>query len=60
MGRHGRQDTHDARRHFKPGFRLQVHIKHRANAPDTAHILDAPVPRVSRIMEIRQALKAQG
>jgi 2-hydroxy-3-oxopropionate reductase len=45
---------------FQPGFRLELHIKDLANALDTAHELGAPVPLSSLVMEIMQALKADG
>jgi 2-hydroxy-3-oxopropionate reductase len=45
---------------FKPGFRIELHIKDLANALDTAHSLGVPVPLTSGIMEIMQALKVDG
>jgi 2-hydroxy-3-oxopropionate reductase len=45
---------------FKPGFRIELHIKDIANALDTAHELGVPVPLSSAVMEIMQALKADG
>lgn len=45
---------------FKPGFRIELHIKDLANALDTAHELGVPVPLSSVAMEIMQALKADG
>ena len=45
---------------FKPGFRLELHIKDLANALDTAHELGVPVPLSSVVMEIMQALKTDG
>jgi len=45
---------------FKPGFRIELHIKDLANALDTAHELGVPVPLSSGIMEIMQALKVDG
>ena len=45
---------------FKPGFRIELHIKDMANALDTAHELGVPVPLSSAVMEILQALKADG
>jgi len=45
---------------FKPGFRIELHIKDMANALDTAHELGVPVPLSSVVMEILQALKADG
>jgi len=45
---------------FKPGFRIELHIKDLANALDTAHELGVPVPLSSIVMEIMQALKVAG
>jgi len=45
---------------FKPGFRIELHIKDLQNALDTAHELSAPIPLTSAVMEIMQALKADG
>ncbi|MHC4556297.1 MAG: 2-hydroxy-3-oxopropionate reductase [Planctomycetota bacterium] len=45
---------------FKPGFRIELHIKDLANALDTAHALGVPVPLSSGVMEIMQALKVDG
>ncbi len=45
---------------FKPGFRIELHIKDLANALDTAHALGVPVPLSSAVMEIMQTLKADG
>jgi len=42
---------------FKPGFRIELHIKDLQNALDTAHGLNVPVPLTANIMEILQALK---
>ncbi len=45
---------------FKPGFRIELHIKDIANALDTAHELGVPVPLSSVVMEIMQSLKTDG
>ena len=45
---------------FKPGFRIELHIKDLANALDTAKEVGVPVPLASGVMEIMQALKADG
>jgi 2-hydroxy-3-oxopropionate reductase len=45
---------------FKPGFRIELHIKDIANALDTAHELGVPVPLSSAVMEVMQALKTDG
>ncbi|MBN2020217.1 MAG: 2-hydroxy-3-oxopropionate reductase [Sedimentisphaerales bacterium] len=42
---------------FKPGFRIELHIKDLANALDTAHEIGVPVPLTGVVMEIMQALK---
>lgn len=45
---------------FKPGFRIELHIKDLQNALDTAHSIGVPVPLTSQVMEIMQALKVDG
>ena len=45
---------------FKPGFRIELHIKDLQNALDTAHALNAPLPLTANIMETLQALKCDG
>ncbi len=45
---------------FKPGFRIELHIKDLANALDTAHEIGVPVPLSSVVMEAMQALKVDG
>jgi 2-hydroxy-3-oxopropionate reductase len=45
---------------FKPGFRIELHIKDIKNALETAHELGVPIPLSSQIMEIMQALKVDG
>jgi 2-hydroxy-3-oxopropionate reductase len=45
---------------FKPGFRIEFHIKDLGNALDTAHNLGVPIPLSSQVMEIMQALKVDG
>ena len=42
---------------FKPGFRIELHIKDLQNALDTAHALNVPIPLTANIMETLQALK---
>ena len=42
---------------FKPGFRIELHIKDLQNALDTAHIFNVPVPLTANVMETLQALK---
>jgi 2-hydroxy-3-oxopropionate reductase len=43
---------------FRPGFRIELHIKDLANALDTAHEVGVPVPLSGAVMEVMQALKA--
>ena len=45
---------------FRPGFRIELHIKDLANALDTAHEIGVPVPLTSSVMEIMQAVKVDG
>jgi len=45
---------------FKPGFRIELHIKDLMNALDTAHAIGVPVPLSSGVLEILQALKVGG
>ncbi len=47
-------------RNFRPGFRLELHIKDLKNALEAAHGVDAPLPLTAQILEIMQHLKAQG
>lgn len=45
---------------FKPGFKIDLHIKDLANAIETGHEVGAPLPLTSMVMEILQALKVDG
>ena len=45
---------------YKPGFRIELHIKDLQNALDTAHEISAPIPLTSQVMEIMQAMKSEG
>jgi 2-hydroxy-3-oxopropionate reductase len=45
---------------FKPGFRIELHIKDLRNALDTAHDLGVPLPLCSGVMEIMQSLRTDG
>ncbi len=45
---------------FKPGFRIELHIKDLQNALDTAHSVGAPIPLSGQVMEFMQALKVDG
>jgi 2-hydroxy-3-oxopropionate reductase len=47
-------------RNFTPGFRIDLHIKDLMNAIDTGHDVGVPLPLTSEVMEIFQALKADG
>jgi 2-hydroxy-3-oxopropionate reductase len=45
---------------FKPGFRIELHIKDLQNALDTAHNLNVPIPLTAGVMETLQFLKNDG
>jgi 2-hydroxy-3-oxopropionate reductase len=45
---------------FKPGFRIELHIKDLQNALDTGHNLNVPLPLTANVMETLQALKVDG
>jgi 2-hydroxy-3-oxopropionate reductase len=47
-------------RNFKPGFRIDLHVKDLRNVLDTSHELEIPLPMSAAVMEIMQALKADG
>jgi 2-hydroxy-3-oxopropionate reductase len=47
-------------RKFDPGFRIELHIKDLNNALNASHSVSAPLPLTSQVMEIMQALKADG
>lgn len=47
-------------RNFKPGFRIELHIKDLLNALDTAHALGVPLPLSGQVLEFMQALRADG
>jgi len=47
-------------RNFKPGFRMELHIKDLNNALNAAHAISTPVPLTGQLMEITQGLKADG
>ncbi|CNK80600.1 2-hydroxy-3-oxopropionate reductase [Yersinia proxima] len=47
-------------RNFKPGFRIDLHIKDLANALDTSHGVGAQLPLTAAVMEMMQALKVDG
>ncbi len=45
---------------FKPGFRIELHIKDLINALDTARELDVPDILTSKVLEIMKVLKDDG
>ena len=45
---------------YKPGFRIDLHIKDLANALDTSHGVGAQLPLTAAVMEMMQALRADG
>lgn len=47
-------------RNFKPGFRIDLHIKDLANALDTSHGIGAHLPLTAAVMEMMQVLKVDG
>ncbi len=47
-------------RNFKPGFRINLHIKDLKNVLDTSHEVGVTLPLTASVMEIMQSLKADG
>ncbi|WP_143462154.1 2-hydroxy-3-oxopropionate reductase [Levilactobacillus enshiensis] len=47
-------------RNFKPGFRVDLHIKDLQNALDTSHALHVGLPLTAEVMEILQVVKNDG
>lgn len=47
-------------RNFKPGFRIDLHIKDLGNVLETAHGVGAPLPLTAAVMEMMQAIKLDG
>jgi 2-hydroxy-3-oxopropionate reductase len=47
-------------RNFKPGFRVDLHVKDLNNVLHTSHELGIPLPMSASVMEILQAVKADG
>lgn len=47
-------------RRFNPGFRINLHIKDLTNALDTAHEIGVSLPLTASVMEMMQALSADG
>ena len=45
---------------FKPGFRIDLHIKDLANALETGHSVSSPLPLTASVMEMFQALRVDG
>ena len=45
---------------YKPGFRIELHIKDLTNALNAAHAVTSPVPLTGQLMEMFQSLKADG
>lgn len=45
---------------YKPGFRIELHIKDLTNALNAAHAINSPVPLTAQMMEVMQFLKAEG
>lgn len=46
-------------RNFKPGFRIDLHIKDLNNALAAGHAVNSPMPLTAQLMEIMQFLKTQ-
>jgi len=47
-------------RKFNPGFRINLHIKDLNNVLETSHAIGVPLQLTASVMEIMQALKADG
>jgi len=47
-------------RNFKPGFRIDLHIKDLNNVIETSHSVGVPLPLTAQVMEIMQAIKLDG
>ena len=45
---------------YKPGFRINLHIKDLANALETGHDIASPLPLTASVMEMFQALRIDG
>ncbi len=45
---------------FKPGFKIDLHIKDLNNALDTGHGVGSPLPLTAQLMEMMQTLHADG
>jgi 2-hydroxy-3-oxopropionate reductase len=47
-------------RNFKPGFRINLHIKDLNNVMETSHGVGVPLPLTAAVMEMMQSLKVDG
>ena len=45
---------------YKPGFRIELHIKDLSNALSAAHAVNSPAPLTGEVMEMMQSLSAHG
>lgn len=45
---------------FKPGFKIDLHIKDLANAMDTGHGVGSPLPLTAQVREMMETLHADG
>lgn len=45
---------------YKPGFRIELHMKDLNNALNAAHAISAPAPLTAQLMELMQVLKVEG
>lgn len=45
---------------YKPGFRIELHIKDLTNALNAAHSISSPAPMTAQLMEIMQFLRSEG
>ncbi|MBR0247878.1 MAG: NAD-binding protein, partial [Synergistaceae bacterium] len=47
-------------RNFKPGFRIDLHIKDLNNVMDAAKSVDSPIPLTAQVFEMMKILHADG
>ena len=45
---------------FKPGFRIDLHIKDLTNAVETGEAFDSPLPLTKEILAVLKTLSAEG
>ena len=45
---------------FKPGFRIELHIKDLLNVVETANEVEVPYPLTNKVLEMMQSLRADG